>query len=327
MREPDRKGVTRLIAGYAAIVFILPYLAIKIAWISGIPVGMPDKNLVAAPSMLALNILTFFMDAVAILLALTFAHRWGLRAHPWPVLFPMWVGMGFLAPIAVATPITALARMLGLDSSEGSSYEAGAGGQSMLEPWGTKMVYTSFVGQGLFLMAAFILYANARWGASLRTRIGDGRPPRPAIALLGNTASVVAAAAGLLHLLWATGTPLGIPQRLLRGQGVNFYLSQTTFGLAALGAATGTVMLVNRLGRWPLWLPLSLAWTGAGAMFSWGSWLLLANALTFSRGESAWLLTVPNIMKTGAGLLIGALIGPLAASSTRVSYLIATPPK
>lgn len=327
MREPDRKGVTRLIAGYAAIVFILPYLAIKIAWISGIPVGMPDKNLVAAPSMLALNILTFFMDAVAILLALTFAHRWGLRAHPWPVLFPMWVGMGFLAPIAVATPITALARMLGLDSSEGSSYEAGAGGQSMLEPWVTKMVYTSFVGQGLFLMTAFILYAHARWGASLQTRIGDVQPPRPAIAILGNAASVVAAAVGLLHLFWAAGAPLGLPARLLRGQGANFYLTQATFGLAALCAAAGIVMLVNRLGRWPIWLPLSLAWTGAGAMFSWGSWLLLANALTFSRGESAWLLTVPNIMKTGAGLLIGALIGPLVASSTRVSYLIATPPK
>jgi len=197
----------------------------------------------------------------------------------------------------------------------------------MLEPWGTKMVYTSFVGQGLFLMAAFILYANARWGASLRTRIGDGRPPRPAIALLGNTASVVAAAAGLLHLLWATGTPLGIPQRLLRGQGVNFYLSQATFGLAALGAATGTVMLVNRLGRWPLWLPLSLAWTGAGAMFSWGSWLLLANALTFSRGESAWLLTVPNIIQTVGGLLIGALIGPLLGAAPKVPSFIATPPK
>jgi len=277
--------------------------------------------------MIAVNILTFFMDAVAIALALTFAHRWGVRARPWPVLFPMWVGMGFLAPIAVATPITALARMLGLDSSQGSSSEAGAGGQSMLEPWVTKMVYTSFVGQGLFLMAAFILYADARWGASLRTRIGDGQPPRPAIALLGNTASVVAAAVGLLRLLWATGTPLGIPPRLLRGQGVNFYLSQATFGLAALGAAAGIIILVNRLGRRPLWLPLILAWTGSGAMFSWGGWLLLANALSSSRGESAWLITVPNLMNAGAGLLIGALIGPLVASSTRVSYLIATPSK
>src|SRR5215470_16242776 len=304
MREPDRKGVARLIAGYAAIAFILPYLAIKIAWISGFPVGMPDKNLVAAPGMLAVNILTFFMDLVAILLALTFAHRWGLRAPPWPALFPMWVGMGFLAPIAVAVPITILARMLGLDSSQHSSYETGAGGHSLVEPWVSGVVYTSFVGQGLFLMTAFILYADARWGASLRTRIGDGQPHRPAIALLGNATSVVAAAVGLLRLFWAAGAPLGLPARLLRGQGANFYLTEATFPLAALGAAAGILMLVNRLGRWPLWLPLSLAWTGAGAMFSWGAWLLLASALTLSRGESAWLLTIPNTIKTVGGFLI-----------------------
>ena len=74
MQKPSRKGPARLIVGYAAIAFSLPYLALKIAWISGAPVGMLDKNLVAEPSMLALNILSFCMDVVAVLLALTFTH-------------------------------------------------------------------------------------------------------------------------------------------------------------------------------------------------------------------------------------------------------------
>jgi hypothetical protein len=68
----------------------------------------------------------------------------------------MWVGTGFLAPIAVATPIITLARLLGLDSSQGPSNEAGAGEQAFLEPWVIKVVYTSFVGQGFSLMTAFI---------------------------------------------------------------------------------------------------------------------------------------------------------------------------
>jgi hypothetical protein len=38
MQEPARKGVTRLIVGYAAIAFMLPYLGLKLAWISGAPV-------------------------------------------------------------------------------------------------------------------------------------------------------------------------------------------------------------------------------------------------------------------------------------------------
>lgn len=312
MQEPARKGVIRLIPGYAAIVFMLPYLALKIAWISGAPIGMLNKNLVAEPSMIALNILTFCMDAVAVLLALIFTHNWGLRAPAWPTLFPTWVGTGFLAPIAVATPIIALAGMLGLGSGQRPS-----SAPARLEPWVTEMVFTSFVGQGLALMTAFILYVRARWGAFLRAQIGEGQPPRLAIALLGNVASVVAAAVGLLHLLWAGGAPLGLPPGLLQSRGANFYLLHATFGLAALSAAAGIVMLVNRLGRWPLWFPLILAWAGSGAMFSWGSWLLMATVLAFSRGVDSWLLTSNNVIKTVAGLLIGAMIGLLAAAPTR----------
>ncbi|MGH9768423.1 MAG: hypothetical protein ACREAB_13410, partial [Blastocatellia bacterium] len=273
---------------------------------------MPNKSLVAEPGMLAVNILSFCMDAVAVLLALTFTHSWGLRAPAWPTLFPMWVGTGFLAPIALAVPIIALAGMLGLGSGQRSSSTP-----SPVEPWAAGVVYTSFVGQGLALMTAFILYVRARWSALLRARIAESQPPRPAIALLGNAASVVAAAVGLLHLLWAAGAPLGLPPSLLQSRGANFYLLHGTFGLAALGASAGILALVNWLGRLPLWLPLSLAWIGSGAMFSWGAWLLLATTLRFSRGGGSWLLTTNNIIKTGSGLLIGALIGLLVTSLAR----------
>jgi hypothetical protein len=315
MQEPSHKGVTRQIVGYAAIAFMLPYLGIKIAWISGAPVGMLNKNMVAEPGMLALNILTFFMDAVAVLLALTFTHNCGLRAPAWPMLFPMWVGTGFLTPIAVAWPSVILARMLGPGSDQSPS-----SAPAMLEPWVTRMVYTSFACQGLALMTAFILYARARWGALLRAQIGEVQPPRPAITLLGNAASMVAAAVGTMHLLWAAGAPLGLPQFLLQSRDANFYLLHATFGLAALGAAAGIVMLVNRRGRWPLWVPLSLAWTGSGAMFSWGSWLLLGAVAPLSRGHNSWLLTTNNIIKTGAGLLIGVMIGLLIAAPARSGF-------
>ncbi|HEV2663984.1 MAG TPA: hypothetical protein VG324_03690, partial [Blastocatellia bacterium] len=89
--------------------------------------------------------------------------------------------------------------------------------------------------------------------------------------------------------------------------------------LEALGAAAGIVLLVNRRGRWPLWVPLSLAWTGSGVMFSWGSWLLLAVVSPFSRGFTSWLLTANNVIKTGAGLLIGALISLMVAVPARTA--------
>ena len=315
VQKPFRKGAARLILGYAAIAFCLPYLALKIAWISGAPVGMLDKSLVAEPSMLAVNILSFCMDAVAVLLALTFTHGWGLRARVWPTLFPMWVGTGFLAPIAVALPIIALAGMLGLGSVQRSS-----SAPALLEPWVTKTVHTFFVGQGLALMTAFILYTRARWGALLGAQIGEDQPQRPAIALFGNAAALVAAAVGSLHLFWAAGAPLGLPPLLLQSRDENFYLLHATFGLAALGAAAGVVLLVNRRGRWPLWVPLSLAWTGSGAMFSWGSWLLLAAVAPFSRGVTSWPLTANNVIKAGVGLLIGTLIGSIVAAQARSGF-------
>ena len=128
---------------------------------------------------------------------------------------------------------------------------------------------------------------------------------------------MVAAAVGLLHLFWAAGAPLGLPPLLLQGRDANFYLLQATFGLAALCAAAGVVLLANRRGRWPFWVPLSLAWAGSGAMFSWGAWLLLGAALAFSRGATSWLLTVNNVIKTGDGLLIGALIYLLVTAPAR----------
>src|SRR5262245_61189190 len=105
MPESARHGVSRFIIGYAAIAFMLPYLALKVAWIVGVPIGITRESVLAEPRMLVVNVLTFGMDTVAILLALTFTHNWGLRVPRWPVVFPMWVATGFLAPIAVATAI------------------------------------------------------------------------------------------------------------------------------------------------------------------------------------------------------------------------------
>lgn len=313
----SRTGVTRLIAGYAAIAFILPYVGLKIAWISGAPIGMLDESRVADPRMIAINILTFSMDAVAILLALAFTHGWGLRVRAWLLLFPMWVGTGFLAPLVVAVPMIALARMLGLDPAQRPASGASAGAQALVEPWARGVVFTSFVGQGSALMTAFVLYVRARWGELLRLRPGDCQQPRRAIVLFGGAASVIAASVGLLHLLWAAGARLGLPPHLLQNQGANFSLLQATFGLAALGAATGMVMLVRRSSRRPLWLSLGLAWTGASTMFSWGAWLVLGTALKLSSSEGAWLFAATNVISTATGLSIGGLSGLRVAAEVR----------
>jgi hypothetical protein len=309
----------RLIAGYAAIAFILPYLALKIAWVCGAPVGMLDKDLVDDPRVVALNVLTFCMDAVAVLLALAFTHGWGLRVPARPLLLPMWIGTGFLAPLVAAVPMIALARILGLDPGQRPAPGASAGAQALVEPWARGVVFTSFVGQGAALVTAFILYVRVRWGGILKLRTDDGQRPRRAIVVLGSAASVLATLVGLLHLLWATGASRGLPPHLLQNRGANFYMLQATFGLAALAAAAGMLMLVHRHGRWTVGLASALAWLGAGAMFAWGGWLALATALRLSPGEGAGLFTATHVIKMVAGLSIGALLGLRVAAAARRS--------
>jgi hypothetical protein len=253
--------------------------------------------------MLAINALTFGMDAVAILLALAFTHSWGLRVSPWPLLFPMWVATGFLAPFVITVPALVLSRALRAESAARAASEP-----SLLEPWVRGVVTLSFVGQGLALAAAFLLYVHARWRSRLRGRTGDGRPLPPGIVVLANAAALLAAATAVPHLLWTAGATFGLPDRVVQSRSSGFYQIHSIFVLAAVAACAGIVTLVNRRGRWPLWLSVGLTWTGAGILFSWGGWLLLAAALRIGRAEGSWVLTLDNVAKLVAGLAIAAVL-------------------
>ncbi|MCP3798107.1 hypothetical protein NLX83_02445 [Allokutzneria sp. A3M-2-11 16] len=140
----------RLIIGYAAVLCAVPYLTLKILWLSGNGIGFSDPSVLREPSMLALNAVTAAMDAVAIVVALVLTHSWGMRLPAWAVVFPMWVATGLLGPIAISTPISALS----------GDVSPGAG---PVQPWVYTVVYSGFSLQGVLLAIAFVLYARARW--------------------------------------------------------------------------------------------------------------------------------------------------------------------
>ncbi|MFG2091925.1 hypothetical protein ACGFIS_37420, partial [Spirillospora sp. NPDC048824] len=70
----------------------------KVLWLAGFMVGVPEDSAVREGSFVAANAVTLVLDAVGLLLALTFACRWGRRVPAWPLLVPIWVGTGLLAP-------------------------------------------------------------------------------------------------------------------------------------------------------------------------------------------------------------------------------------
>lgn len=205
--DAARFPAVRLAVGYAAIAGTVPYLVLKTMWLTGSSVGVVDRAFLRDPSVLVLNGVTAGMDVVVILVALALTHRWGERLPAWLVLTPMWVGTGFLAPIAVALPVVALGEAL---TSAAPPSVAVASPALPLEPWVQPMVYAGFAWQGVTLLAAFVLYARVRWAEVFRPSIAPLGAAHAAHAAVANGAALLALTAAGVHLLWAFGGTAGL---------------------------------------------------------------------------------------------------------------------
>ncbi|WP_216212177.1 hypothetical protein [Amycolatopsis aidingensis] len=290
----SRQGTLRFLVGYAAILGTFPYLLLKISWVTGGTLGLTDPTLVDTPEMYAANAFTGGMDAVAILLALACTHAWGLRLPAALVLFPIWVGTGFLAPLVLAGPL------IGMDFLLGANMMAG------LASWVTPLVYASFIWQGCTLLTAFVLYARVRWARLFTARAAAGR-----LTLPGAMGIAIAMVTGCIQVGWALGVPTGPPG----DRGVAAHAVDAVQGLLTFAVA-GAILVLAAGGR-RVRVPMVLAWTGSAAMFAQGFWGVgSAGALT---GEWSTLLdlSLPLLVHAGqclAGALLGlALVRRLAA--------------
>jgi len=273
----------RFAAGYLAIAAAVPYFVLKVIWLTGGTTGFNPDTPVSG-EFDALNAATFAMDAAAIAVALALTHGWG-RHLPAPlVLFPMWVGTGFLATIAIAVPISVVAAAV-----QGLSLLTADGG--IVQPWVYAMVYAGFITQGIALLTAFALYTRDRWP------ILPHGEETSIQRLLATTGAVMAFGLGLAHLAWATNG--------------EFYprVMNTVFALLSMAGGAGILMMMRTRKSWTA---LVLAWVGSATNFSWGLWVTV-NALMDSplndNGNSALGLV------SFARVLAGMLIGMVAATS------------
>ncbi|MFJ5677546.1 hypothetical protein [Streptomyces sp. NPDC093097] len=256
----------------------LPYLALKVAWVAGSRVGIPDgSELLAHETVMRIaNALTCLMDASVIVLALLLTRPWGRRVPAWLVAVPLWVATGLLAPIVVGFPATLVAGALGAETV-GAQAAAQA---SWLEDWVWSMVYGGFIVQALGLGTLFVMYVRDRWAPVWQGRLG-ALPPSPTAAA---QRVIAVAAAGLallpaaLHALWAAGSTCGLSAGLAAGRTTDFHVVEAVHALWAASAAVGALMLALRIGRGVrVWVPLALAWVGSGATAAWGAWLAVTS--------------------------------------------------
>lgn len=257
----------RKLAGAAVIVGTLPYLTLKLLWLTGNTVGLTDPAFADDTSLHYLNLATAGMDFVVVLVALALTQNWGLRLPAWLVLLPIWVGTGFLAPILLAAPL-----IVGETDP----------GPLPLAPWVQPVVYGGFAWQGAALLVAFVLYVRVRWPWFGTTRTTSG------------TTSVTAwAGAALTVFVVATG--------VARGELIDVLLS-----FLALAGLVGVSVIVGRwrVGS-RVWLPAVAGWLGTGAMFSWGAWgVVNAAGSTILVSGFDPVATAADVAKVFAALLL-----------------------
>ncbi|MGW6153843.1 hypothetical protein ACWFRM_11995 [Streptomyces sp. NPDC055144] len=276
-RPALRSGRLRRVLRAVAVVSCLPYLTLKIAWIGGSHIGIPEGSplLDHRASMAAANSVTVLMDGAVIVLALLLTQPWGRRVPARLLVFPMWVATGLLAPIMTGYPLQLLVRAFGGSVNHGGSKDG-----PFLDEWVFGVVYTGFILQGLALGTLFALYARDRWGHTWRGPVRE--LPRPPADAARRTLAVAAAVLALfpltLHLLWAYGATTGLNSARIADRSSHFYVLEATdvafLAAAVLGAAA---LAFRRGGGLPVKLPLALAWLGSGASACWGGWLALAS--------------------------------------------------
>lgn len=261
----------------------LPYLAIKVAWLSGSRVGLPDPEFGESTAMTVLNSLTLGLDVVALVLAGVFFFRRGIRAPLWLVLPPMWIGAGLLGQILVALPLQLVVQAV-------SPSQPTTGEVPPIADWVYGLVYAGFAGLGIGLLGAFAIYAWQRWGHR------PVPPLRPHTRGWLRVAALLAVLGGVVHLV-LSDVPLGT--RIL----------DLVVALVAAGAllALGRV----RAGQ----VAVVAAFVGTGALTAWGTYLtvilLVPNELV---GQTVidWPTVTASLLRAAAGFVgVGALLARL----------------
>ncbi|MFD9503842.1 hypothetical protein [Streptomyces sp. NPDC060035] len=307
---PVRTGRARVLLRILAIVSCLPYLSLKVAWIAGSHLGIPDGSpLLDHPTTMAVaNGGTVLMDGSVIVLALLLTQTWGRRVRAWLLVLPVWIASGLLLPIMAGFPLQLLVGAL---SGRGPGT---ADSRSFLDDWVFAVVYPGFIVQGLALGTLFALYARDRWGHLWQGALRDlpPSPTGPALRVGAVAASLLAVVPATMHLAWAAGSTAGLDGTRIAERTDDFYALQALDALFVAAAVAGVLLLAfRRIGGLSLEVPLALAWAGSGAAACSGGWLSIASLAGVE--EMADRPTAGMGLTYAVQMLVGMLVVTLGA--------------
>ena len=301
------RGAPPRVLPLVMIAAVLPYVGLKLLWLSGSTVGSATAAGAASlhdPRHTIGNLMTLAMELAAVLLVLALVDRRGRRPPAVAVLAPLWVGSGLLAPIALGLPFGLLAQGL----SGGSAAPADNG----LQDWVYAVVYGGFVVQGVALGSALVLHARARWPAAFERRPRSIPGAAGRARALGLTGALSAGVYGLAQLAWAVA-----PSRLDAPPGFETVAQRSLFvstAVLVLAGAWAVLALIDRAPKSHRPLPPgATAWLGSATAFASAIAAYALSGAT-SPGPATSLLLATGAI---AGLaLAGALVLGLSRDAT-----------
>lgn len=308
-------GRLRPLLRAVAVAACVPYLSLKVAWIAGSHIGIPEgSTLLDHRGLMAVaNSVTVLMDGAVIVIALLLTRPWGRRVPAWLLGLPMWAATGLLLPIMAGFPAQLAVRAFGgsVNNAEDTGRDA------FLHEWVFGVVYGGFILQGLSLGLLFVLYARDRWGHLWRGRVWDlpkAGPGGRATRVCAVTAAVLALYPAGLRLLWAGGSTLGLNVSRADERTSDFHvLSALDFGYLAAAVAGALVLAFRRLPALPalpVKVPLALALAGSAAVACWGAWFFMASFAGTT--DAADRPTAAMLLSYAVQMIIGTLVAVTA---------------
>jgi hypothetical protein len=274
----------------------VPYLVLKVLWLSGSTLGTTTAAGAGAmheTRFVVGNLITVALMLVAVAFAIALTRPGAHRVPAW-IVFVLGAGAtGLLAPILLGLPLGLVIQLV-TDGAVKTSADEG------LAPWVFGAVYSGFGLLGIAMAVLLAQYVVARWGDLIAV------PPRPP-----STVVIVAGALGLVpfglaNLYWGFSGPGSTGP-----QGMDLPAQRTVLvvtGLLSL-AAYAVPFLFRRIGPRIAWL---IIWTGCCvAAFQGPTQILLANGGDVQPMIALIaLLSTPGSCVYGLGVLRGAGHGP-----------------
>ncbi|WAL69524.1 hypothetical protein ORV05_17685 [Amycolatopsis cynarae] len=290
--RPRAPGRLRLAVCWVTIMSCVPYLLLKVLWLSGYSAGAADAG--GAAELLDMrhlvgDVVTAGMEIAAVGLVLALTYPWGHRLPVVVVAGPIWLAAGLLAPIAIGLPLGLLAQTF----TGGSPAPAGNG----LQGWVYVLVYGGFAVQAVGLPTAFVGHARDRWPGVFRMRMAQLRAASGDRRLAVITA-VIAAGYGAILAVWSVTAP-----RWGGPAGFDTVAQRTALlatGLLVLSGAIAVPALLRRRGDRPVVVPLVVAWIGTGVTVTAGpTHIALGN-----HGNVSSVLVSVSLVSVLSGLLL-----------------------